>query len=184
MMSGAHACQFIGGCAASLRGEPVADIRRLPLAVSQQSKATEFSEHFGWAVDDTVATDSRARGNVSVGLDAAAQAFRTLPAAEAERWSLQKMYAMADADRALPHVYMCPNRCPAFALPSHRSPGPCLLPIAQSISPTGQAHARLQAPRLRRRDGAARLRRSAGDALLEEGWRTDEATWQGGESLR
>ena len=122
MMSGAQACCHAGGCAASLQGQSTTSIRRLPLAASQQSKTMEFTHHFSWAVDSSVASNSRAKGDVAVGLDAAAQAFRLLPVAEADRWNLKALAEMDDGEKAWPHVKKCqvvgPAATGAQCLPS------------------------------------------------------------------
>ena len=135
MMSGAQACCHAGGCAASLQGQSTTSIRRLPLAASQQSKVMEFTQHFAWAVDRSVASNSRAKGEVAVGLDAAAQAFRLLPVAEADRWNLEALAEMNDGEKAWPHVKKCQvvgpaatgAQCPAFMARLHPHATPHLV---------------------------------------------------------
>ena len=95
----------------------------------------EFTQHFAWAVDSSVASDSRAKGNVAVGLDAAAQAFRLLPVAEADRWNLKVLAEMDDGEKARPHVKKCQvvgpaaagAQCPAFMARLHPHATPHLV---------------------------------------------------------
>ena len=146
----------------------------------------EFNQHFAWAVDSSVASNSRAKGEVAVGLDAAAQAFRLLPVAEADRWNLKALAEMDDGEKAWPHVKKCQvvgpaatgAQCPAFMARLHPHATPHL------VSPTDTAHARLSAPGLRRRDGQGRVQWRAGDAILEKGRRAGKAARQGATCLR
>ena len=82
----------------------------------------EFIQHFAWAVDSSVANNSRTKGNVAMGLDAAAQAFSRLPVAEADRWNLKVLAEMDDSEKAWPHVKKCqvvgPAATGAQCLPS------------------------------------------------------------------
>ena len=146
----------------------------------------EFTQHFAWAVDSSVASDSRAKGNVAVGLDAAAQAFGLLPVAEADRWNLKEMAEMDDSEKAWPHV----KKVPGSRTGGHWSPVPCLHGPPSPTRHTslgftpGTAHARLSAPGLRRRDGQGRVQWRAGDAILEKGRRAGKAARQGASCLR